>query len=157
MANKGRKSTYDTKILPKMTEIKSLLSKGLSEKEIARIIGVSYQSWKKHKAEKKDFKDLCNAREVDEIVIDEVRGALHKKALGFQYTETKTVYKFDEDGNKHIDRIEETTKTAEPDIQAINLFLKNYDKDNWANDPQALELQKRAMELKEKEFNNNNW
>ena len=57
----------------------------------------------------------------------------------------------------HLKRIEETTKTAEPDTNAINLFLKNYDKANWANDPQMLEIKKRELELKEKEFENNNW
>jgi hypothetical protein len=44
-----------------------------------------------------------------------------------------------------------------PDVAAINLALKNFDRENWANDPQALELHKRELRLKEKQIKNNDW
>ena len=35
-----------------------------------------------------------------------------------------------------------------PDVAAINLCLKNYDKENWSENPQNLELKKQELELK---------
>lgn len=154
---KGRKNVYEKIILPRWAMIEKLLKKGIPEKEICDKIGVSLSSWYKYKAEIKEFSELCNAREVDEEVISEVRSALHRKAIGYQYVEIKKITERGDDGKMHLKRIEETTKTAEPDTNAINLFLKNYDKANWANDPQMLEIKKRELELKEKEFENNNW
>ena len=43
-----------------------------------------------------------------------------------------------------------TTKAALPDVAALNLCLKNYDPENWANDPQALKLKEKELELKQK-------
>jgi hypothetical protein len=44
-----------------------------------------------------------------------------------------------------------------PDVAALNLLLKNYDKDHWSNDPQMLELRKKELELKEKQIESNEW
>ena len=48
-------------------------------------------------------------------------------------------------------------KQAHPDVAAINLALKNYDKDNWSNDPQMLELRKKEIELRERQIEQNEW
>ena len=154
---RGRKNKYDSTILPRWSEIEELKKKGLTEKEIARKIGISYSSWNKYKAEIKEFSELCNTHEVDAEVIEEARSALHRRATGYLYTETKEIYEVNEEGEKRLKKIEKTTKYAEPDVNAINLFLKNYDKNNWSNDPQMYELRKRELELKEKEFEKNNW
>ena len=53
-------------------------------------------------------------------------------------------------------RTELMTKHASPDVAALNLLLKNYDKD-WRNDPAEYELKKRAIELQEKKLEDNNW
>ena len=42
-------------------------------------------------------------------------------------------------------------------MAAINLALKNYDKDNWSNDPQMLELRKKEIELRERQIEQNEW
>ena len=49
-------------------------------------------------------------------------------------------------------RKEVIQKYAQPDVASINLLLKNYDKENWANDPQVIELRKKELELKEKQL-----
>ena len=54
-------------------------------------------------------------------------------------------------------REEVTTKYMKPDVAATNLLLKNYDKENWANDPQALELRKKELELQERRLENGEW
>ena len=54
-------------------------------------------------------------------------------------------------------RKEVTQKYAQPDVASINLLLKNYDRENWSNDPQALELKKKELELREKQVEANTW
>lgn len=157
MAKSGRKSKYEKKILPNWETIKEYLKKGFTEKEIADKIGVSESTWFTYKKQFSEFSELINAREVDTDVIEEARSALHRRATGYHYIEKKIVKKVNEDGEMEVVQEEEYLKYEHPDTNAINLFLKNYDRDNWSNDPQMLELRKREIELKEKEFNNNNW
>ena len=44
-----------------------------------------------------------------------------------------------------------------PDVAALNLALKNYDPDNWANDPQMLKIREKELKLREKQVENNTW
>ena len=164
MAKAGRKSDYDTKILPNFDVIRELASKGLTEKEIYQYIGVTSSSWYKYKAQYKEFTELLNARIIDKGVIDEVRSALHRKATGFVYEDIDEVWETNEDGQTYLKQRKKHIINALPDTNAINLFLKNYDKENWSNDPQQLEIKKQELqmkkeelELKKKEFENNNW
>ena len=46
---------------------------------------------------------------------------------------------------------ETITKVALPDVAALNLCLKNYDPDNWANDPQMLKIKKEELKIKKEE------
>ena len=84
-----------------------------------------------------------------------MRGALIKKALGFEYTETKRFTKIE--NGKQVQTIEETKKQSLPDVAAANLLLKNYDKDNWSNNPRNDDLKREELELKKKLFEKENW
>ncbi len=53
-----------------------------------------------------------------------------KRALGFEYDETKTYISKDEKGKK-ITRVEKTTKQALPDTGACFIALKNLAGDKW--------------------------
>ena len=79
-----------------------------------------------------------------------------KSALGFEYTESKTYKKRDENGNE-IAYTEISKKYSTPNVAAINLALKNYDKDGWANDPQMMELRKMELEFKKEMAEKENW
>ena len=85
-----------------------------------------------------------------------MRSALLKKAMGFTYEETKKYKKIDTDGNEYT-YIEISEKQSLPDVAAINLALKNYDKDNWSNDPASLDLKKKELELKQLQFEKEDW
>jgi hypothetical protein len=54
-------------------------------------------------------------------------------------------------------REEISEKYMRPDVAATNLLLKNYDKENWANDPQELELKKKALELQKENLESGTW
>ncbi len=173
MAKRGRQSRYETDIKPNLSLV-SEMARTMTEKQIAESFGVSYTgSWFEYK---KKHPELTEAlKKGRQNLVAELRSALIKKAVGYDYTETKTVTEKaklpDEMYNalceagftpEEIEAVktiktEVVHKKAPPDVAAINLALKNYDKENWANDPQALELKKKELELREKQLENNNW
>jgi len=154
MAKRGRKSVYETHIEPRFSEISKWLENGATEKQIYENLGVSRNAFYKYKKDKKEFYELLkNGRK---SLVLQLRGALVKKALGFEYTETKKYSKRDSDGNVS-QYVEETTKTALPDVAALNLCLKNYDSDEWANDPQLLRIKEKELELKREIADRDNW
>lgn len=150
MAKRGRKSAYEITIKPRFSDISEWLKNGATERQIADNLGVSYSTFNKYKAEKTEFAEfLKNGRK---SLVIQLRGALVKKALGFSYKETKKIIVGGE-----VERVEETVKTALPDVAALNLCLKNYDPDEWANDPQALKLKEKELELKREIADRDAW
>ena len=154
MAKRGRKSAYETTIKPRFSDILNWLQNGATEKQCADNLGISESTWCKYKAENNEFAEVVkNGRK---SLVLQLRGALVKKAMGFEYTEKKRYRKTDENGAV-CDYEEETTKKALPDVAAINLCLKNYDSDNWANDPQALRLKEKELEIRRQIADKDNW
>lgn len=154
MRKRGRKSAYETTIKPRFSDISDWLKSGATEKQIAHNLGVSYSTFNKYKAEKKEFAEfLKNGRET---LVLQLRGALVKKALGFEYVEKKHYRKVDENG-KVCEYTEEATKQSVPDVAALNLCLKNYDSENWANDPQMLRIKEKELALRKEIAEKDNW
>lgn len=152
MAKRGRKNVYETNIKPRFSEICDWLKHGATERQIAYNLGVSYSTLNKYKVEKIEFSELLKNGRLSLVL--ELRGALVKKALGYQFTEIKKYTKI-ENGNT-VQYVEETTRESAPDVAALNLCLKNYDSEAWANDPQMLKLKREELALK-KELADNNW
>lgn len=148
-AKKGRPQLYDKKVHPYIKKIEEMALQ-MTEAQIAKTLGIAYSTFRKYKT---DYSELDEAlrRGRAELVIS-LKSDLIRKAHGFQYTEKKTITEH----NKVI-REEIYTKASLPDVAAINLLLKNYDPDNWANDPQAIALQREILELKKKQAEENDW
>lgn len=153
MAKRGRKSVYDTKIKPRFDDILKWLRNGATEQQIYKNLGITKQTFYTYKKEKMEFFDLL--KKGQESLVEQLRGALIKKALGFEYKESKRITKY-EDGNEII-QTEEYTKQSLPDVAAANLLLKNYDKENWSNDPRNDDLKREELEMKKKLFDKENW
>ena len=153
MAKRGRKSVYDTKIKPRFDDILKWLRNGATEERIYNNLGISKDTFYRYKNEKSEFSDLL--KKGQESLVEQLRGALIKKALGFEYKESKRITKY-EDGNE-ITQTEEYTKQSLPDVAAANLLLKNYDKENWSNDPRNDDIKREELELKNKLFDKENW
>lgn len=146
MAKRGRKNAYETVIKPRFDDILKWLRSGATEEQICKNLGISQQTFYKYKQENTEFSEfLIKGRQ---NLVEQLRGALIKKALGFDYNESKVITKV-VDGQEQT-TTEITTKAALPDVAALNLCLKNYDPENWANDPQALKLKEKELELKQK-------
>lgn len=157
MSNKkkvGRKSKYDI-VKDNFPRIKKWLKDGVTERQIAKNLGIAMSSWSLYKTQYSELTELIKSSR--ETVVEDLRGALLKRALGFSYEEQKTYIKTDQETGKITQYTEITKKQALPDVAAINLSLKNYDKENWANDPQLLELRKLELEFKKEMAAKEDW
>lgn len=173
MAGKrGRKGRYETHVKPYFTEIMEMC-RTMTEQQIAEKLGVGSSTFQYYKTVYPELSEILKKGRKN--LVADLRGALIKKAVGYEYTEKKIVteeVKWDDDmymalldagftpeqiKQGKLVRTEIANKKMAPDVAAINLALKNYDKDNWANDPQRLELKKKELELREKQIENNAW
>lgn len=141
--NAGRPNLYETVIKPHIEEIKDMLANGMQEQEIARTFGINPATLCEYKKRYPEFAKTVSEARIKKV--GEVKAALLKKALGFEYEETKTYIKKDAETGKMAQYTEKTKKYCPPDTGAIAMYLRNYD-DSW-HDKDAIELKFREMEL----------
>ena len=126
----GRPNKYETNVQPRLAEIEELC-RTMTEKQIAEYLGVGYSSWNDYKTKYSELTETL--KKGRQHLVNELRSELIRKAKGFKYTEKKIIKE-----NGKIVREEIYEKASLPDVAALNLLLKNYDRDNWSNDPQML-------------------
>lgn len=149
----GRRGLYETHVAPFFDRIDKLLNDGASEEQVAATLGVSYSSWSNYKKQHKELDDLC--RKPRSKLVDDLRSALVKKALGYTYEEKKQYITEDADGNKKK-HTEITTKYAQPDTTAIFGALNIYDSD-YVKDRKNYELKQQELELRKMNLEYKDW
>lgn len=172
MAKVGRKNRYETHVKPFLGQIREWCNT-MTEKQMAEKLGIAYSTWNKYRIENAELMEILKKGRSD--LVSDLRSALIKKAKGYEYTETKVITEavkwpeemydllisagFSEEqiSQSKLVRTEVMNKHASPDVAALNLALKNYDKENWANDPQMLKLREKEIELRERQIENNEW
>lgn len=111
---------------------------GLTNEQIAKKIGVSTETlytWKNK------YSEISDALKKGKEVIDrQVENALLKRALGYEYTETKIEEEFGEITKKTV-----TVKQVAPDVTAQIFWLKNRKREEW-RDKQHVEVSNLAEE-----------
>lgn len=113
---------------------------GLTDEQIAKNMNISYSTFREWK---KKYSALSAALKKGKAPIDfEVENALLKRALGFEYEETETVFE-DVDG-KPKKRIKKTIKYAPPDTSACIFWLKNRKPNHWRKMNEAVESKLKA-------------
>ena len=147
----GRPNNYEIRVKPRFKEIEEWLIAGATEKEIAENLGVNQKVFIRYKKQFSELSTLIkNSRKKPVLAI---KAALYKKAVGFQYQESKFIE--DSDGGW---KKETYTKTALPDPTAAMMLLKHWDKETqWTSDPATYELKKEELELKKQQIENENW
>lgn len=155
MAKGGRKSAYEEVIKPHFKEIGQMLAEGHTIAKICDGLGVSQSTWFKYVNLMPEFSELIK-KSRDSLVSD-IKAALKRKAIGFQYTEIKKITERGEDGKMHLVRIEETIKTSPPDVAAANVLLKNYDTENWSDNPRQDKLRRDELEWKKQHAQEVGW
>lgn len=145
----------------------------MTEEQICQSLHVSTSAWAEYKKKFPELEEALKTGHSDLVI--ELKSSLIKKAKGYRYTETKVVEeraKLPEEMEKalldagftrnqitdaKIIRKEIMEKEMSPDVAAINLALKNYDKENWANDPQMLDIRKQELEIMKQRAERENW
>lgn len=150
----GRPSKYDTDIKPYINDIKKAVESGATVGEIAQAYGINKSTLYKYKAEKKELKDaFAHARGK---VIIEIKAALLKKALGYDYEEKKQYITEDADGRKKK-HTEIMTRHMPPSETAGAMLLRNYDQTWLDKDNISTQLRQQELELKKAIAESNNF
>ena len=147
---RGRRSYALEEMLAHLDDIEKRARDGATEGQIAEQFGICRQTFSKYKNQNDEIFNAIKKGRV--VFVEDLKSALVKKAKGFTYEEKKIVKE-----NGVVVREEIYKRASLPDVAALNLLLKNYDRENWSNDPAVLELRKKELELKEKQFENNEW
>ena len=169
---RGKPGKYETYVRPYLSLI-SEWCRTMTEQQIAEKLGIGYSTWKQYKIDYPALQDAI--KKGRQNLVAELRSSLIKKANGYEYTETKETtervkwpeniraalldagFTAEQIDQARIVKTEVARKKMPPDVAALNLALKNYDKENWANDPQQLELKKKEIELRERQIEANEW
>ena len=125
----------------------------MTEEQIAKFFGVGKSSFERHKAEHPELRQaLIDGRKT---LVEQLKDSLKKKALGFEYTERKTVVR--QIGESKVRIVEEYQRYSPPDTGAIHLLLKNLD-ESWRNDDrETMDLKKQKIELEKQKAEMENW
>ncbi|MDR0675631.1 MAG: hypothetical protein LBF97_01135 [Elusimicrobiota bacterium] len=124
----GIKGKYERNIKPNFEYIKRWLREGATEKQCAARLRIGYSTWNKYKSQFVEFREMIEGVNKSEI-INNLREALIKRAIGFEYEERKQYIKDKKntcDGNKTT-YTEIVKKYKVPDMSAIKEALKIYD------------------------------
>lgn len=146
---------YEKIVKPRLADIAEWKRVGWSDEDIADELHIARSTFALYKTKHEELSDALKDSKAE--LVQKLHGALVRCATGYQYVETKKIYERDDDGKMRHVRTEETTKTALPNVAALNLALKNFDRDNWSNDPQADKFKREELELKKKAIEEKMW
>lgn len=154
MAQKGRKSKYDTNVAPYLDKIREWRRTGATVEQICEVLDISVSSWFEYLKQYNDFSQATKKGQIEFCM--ELRGELAKLATKHTLETKKQYIKKDEETGNKTQYTEITTREVDADKGAIHMLLKNLDP-NWHEDPDALEMRKQEHELRRQIAEANNW
>ena len=122
MAERGRKSKWDTHVLPNLDRIPKWRRDGMTEEQICKKLDVGVSTFNRYKTQYRELREAL--KKGKEHLIEELEDSLYKKAMGFEYEEVKT-YILQGDDGKTRQKVEKHKRYAQPDTGAIAFVLKN--------------------------------
>lgn len=143
----AKKSQYETKIKPFLSEIERFISCGISELEVAKYYGIGRTSWYKYKRENSELNELL-FRSKKKLKVDLVNQA-YEVAMGYEYEEVKMEKVFDGDNQLVSQKVTRYKHRAKADGAMIQFLLINRFHDEFARDPQAIALREKSLELEQ--------
>lgn len=145
----ARANKYETHVKPYLEDIMKWCNT-MTEKQIAKKLGVAYSSWCQYKNDNAELSEAI--KKGRQNLVAELKSVLIERAKGFQYEDKKIIKE-----NGVVVKEEVYVKSALPDVASINLLLKNYDRESWSNDPAVIELRKKELQLRERQIEANEW
>ena len=120
------------------------------------MLGIVPQTFCKYKTLNSELKEAL--KDGRTALVENLYNTLFKKAAGFEYTEKKIIKEKNPDtGQLEVVREEINIKQALPDVAALHLLLKNYDREKWTDNPAMLELKKQEIEIQKQKAENAGW
>lgn len=134
----GRKSQYQTKVLPFLEQIPAWRRDGLTERQVAERLKVGYSTFNEYKLK---FPELTEAvKEGKQELIYKLETSLYNVAMGMTLKEERIheTIDIDKDGNevRHKD-IKTVYKQQNPNVVALIFALKNLLSEKWSDNPQV--------------------
>lgn len=115
----------------------SLAAMGATLEEISDAMGVSKRTIIRWSKDHDSFgKALAEGKGVSDA---KVIRSLYQRATGYEYTEEKKIVEVDKDGNVKPVRVETIRKHVPPDVAAQCFWLKNRQRDRWADRPEYIQ------------------
>ncbi len=140
---RGTPSQYANKVKPYLADIERYVRYGVTEGDICAYYGVGKTQWAQYKKDNPELTEtLLRAREAQK---DDLLNNAYRVAIGYYYEETHTTTVVI-DGKPHTKTYTDR-KYAKPDAGMIQFLLINRFSGEFARDPQAVELRKKALEL----------
>ncbi len=153
---RGRKNQYFTHVKPRFDEIAEWLKLGATDKEIIENLGIGKSAFYCYLNDYPDFSEFL--KENRKSPVQEIKAAMFKNAVGFDYSEKQTIYEADENGCLNVVRVVKHTKHSKPDPASGMILLKQWAKDEgWTNDPAALKLRREELEFKKQQAERDDW
>lgn len=141
MAKVGRRSKYDEYVRPRLKEIKKWAESGATEKEMCDALGIALSTFNEYKSKYTELTDALRAGR--QKVVLEIKAALYKKALGFEYEEKRGIKK-----NGEIVSTEVFVRYSPPDTTAAAMLLRNYDEEWRDKDSASTDFKRQEVEIK---------
>lgn len=152
----GRRSKYETDVLPRLDEVRQWAGDGVLDKDIAANLGISNTTICKYKNEHPEFAKAI--KEGRKRSVAQIKRALFLSATGYDFTEMTETEEPDENGTMALVRRVRVTKHAHPNPASGMILLKQWARDEgWTNDPQQLALRKQELELKRQHMEEGEW
>lgn len=146
MINVGRPSKYETHVKPYLADIKKWTASGATDKEIADALDIALSTLSDYKTKYPELSDAFARGRVN--VVLNIKAALLKKALGFNYEEKKQYIKQDVDTGDKTQYTEITTRYCVPSETAAAMLLRNYDSEWSDRDSISNEFRRQEAELR---------
>lgn len=147
-------------VLENIEKIKEWIGQGVPMGTIAKNIGVSKTTLYKHVGESEQgLNSLDTVKKYRQPAVDKLEATMFNSATGYErkvkkYAKLKHVL-YDESTGKKSEEYEEMVEYEEtqyypPDTTAGIFLLKNWA--DYMNEPRAMDIRKRELELKEKQI-----
>lgn len=137
----GRKSKYDEYVKPYLNQIAEWKKSGATDEEIAVALGIAVSTFSDYKNK---YSELSEAlRTGKQTVVLNIKAALYKKAIGFEYEEKRGVKKGDKVVSTEIYK-----RYSPPDTTAAAMLLRNYDEAYRDKDSAQTDFKRQEIEIK---------
>ena len=145
--------TYETNVEPYLDQIPEWY-KTMTVRQIATKLGVSKTTLYNYAKKHPELQTVLDGSK--DSLVDDLKNAIKRRALGYDYEETTTRVTISE---KNSEEIVTTTvkKHMPPDLGSIHLLLKNLDPDWHDADQKTIQLKEKELEIKERKAEAAEW